>query len=607
MDFLNKQNMTYIIILLFILLAMIHLFNMKESGIESFITLIEDQNFSPEIKTNIPSTDLVQFSGIGSSTEPNNLTTILNSKLGINTNNTLEVPNIRASKINMGFNERNTINCPEPMFISTTGALTLEATNVISTGTLNATNGISMTGSGNSGIGGNISIINTDKTGATEAFHWSIYNMRNYGGAAVGGPGKPGSGLSFWRYAKDKPCAGNMCHCHMTLNDDGSTFFSGPIFSQDLNLTQTHNSINVGAWGIINGGRVHIRATVDDIYLMAKNTTHILKSPDWTSSGHLNVGGDIWSAGNISTGGAFYSTMSRNEGGQISILNPIKTNIAGLADNWTLFNMTDRIADKWKYPNGLNFYKYGKDLTTTPAQFILLDNGSSIFNGPLSVSRNLKNAEEPNEWHTNVGTGTFVVRCDSVEPSRGCLRIETTDWGAGNPTTTYSTINCKGRLHINSDESVLLVTKGTTFIHKRDDIGATGNLDVQGNLIVRGTSTGTSDRRLKENIATISKNDKDKVLQLVPKTYNMKDDEKKSKRYGLIAQEVEELYPEFITEDHKGMKSMNYIDLIPLLLEQIKELKKSIPNTEIVNTNVLNIGGVTLTANELLKLKQLLN
>ena len=75
------------------------------------------------------------------------------------------------------------------------------------------------------------------------------------------------------------------------------------------------------------------------------------------------------------------------------------------------------------------------------------------------------------------------------------------------------------------------------------------------------------------------------------------------KRYGLIAQEVEELYPELVnTNETDGMKSLNYIELIPLLLEQIKELKKSVPNQ-----NIINIDGVTLNKNELLKLKQLIN
>ena len=50
------------------------------------------------------------------------------------------------------------------------------------------------------------------------------------------------------------------------------------------------------------------------------------------------------------------------------------------------------------------------------------------------------------------------------------------------------------------------------------------------------------------------------------------------------------------------MKGLNYMDLIPLLLEQIKELKKSIPNQ-----STLNIDGMILTKNDIYKLKQLIN
>ena len=86
-----------------------------------------------------------------------------------------------------------------------------------------------------------------------------------------------------------------------------------------------------------------------------------------------------------------------------------------------------------------------------------------------------------------------------------------------------------------------------------------------------------SDIRLKENIENISQNDKDKLLQLVPKTYNFIKDEKKVKRYGLIAQEVEELFPEIVkTDTNNDLKSLNYIELIPLLLEKVKELSDTI-------------------------------
>jgi hypothetical protein len=615
MDFLNKQNITYIIILLFILLSLIHLFNMKDNDIESFITLTEDQNFSPAIKTNIPSTDLVQFNGIGISTEPYNLTTILNSKLEMDSN-ILKVPGtIQASKItllgtgsydhaewvdgsaktkpnNGVYNDgtdslvigNSTVPIKEgnisisttswtgagkssPTFstINTIGRMHLTGTemivilnkngvyiskvwggngNLIAEGSINAssiyssggiaaTNGLSMTGSGNSGIGGVISITNTDKTGPQEAYNWNIYNMRNYGPDYTGGPGKPGSGLSFWRYAKDKPCSGNLCQRHMTLNDDGSTYF----------------------------------------------------------------GAEVTASANITTnGGALISSWNRPEGGCVVISNPSKTADNNTTNHWVIFNMTGG------YGNGLHFWRYNGDgdkFKNVGSQFILYDNGGSLFTGslgvqgPLSISSRNVHSDNWNGWWQNNGTGNLVIACNTVAAKDGCLKIETSQWSGG-PLPTFSTINTLGRLHIVGSENIYIITKGDTVICKNTNLGWNGN------LIVQGTFTNSSDRRLKENIKNISENDKDKVLQLVPKTYNMINE--KQKRYGLIAQEVEELYPELVSEDDKGMKSLNYIELIPLLLEQIKELKKSIPNP-----NVLNIGGVTLTANELLKLKQLIN
>jgi uncharacterized protein YqjF (DUF2071 family) len=40
---------------------------------------------------------------------------------------------------------------------------------------------------------------------------------------------------------------------------------------------------------------------------------------------------------------------------------------------------------------------------------------------------------------------------------------------------------------------------------------------------------------------------------------------------GLLAQEVERVMPELVKTDDKGMKSVNYIGLIPYMLEAAKE------------------------------------
>ena len=96
-------------------------------------------------------------------------------------------------------------------------------------------------------------------------------------------------------------------------------------------------------------------------------------------------------------------------------------------------------------------------------------------------------------------------------------------------------------------------------------------------IVQGGGGNEISDRRLKENIENISQIDKDKLLQLVPKTYNFIKDEQKLKRYGLIAQEVEELFPEIVkTDTIHDIKSLNYMELLPLLLDKVKELDTTV-------------------------------
>ena len=41
---------------------------------------------------------------------------------------------------------------------------------------------------------------------------------------------------------------------------------------------------------------------------------------------------------------------------------------------------------------------------------------------------------------------------------------------------------------------------------------------------------------------------------------------------GVIAQEVEEVFPEFIGTDERGFKTVNYTALVGVLIEAVKEL-----------------------------------
>ncbi|MCE7063486.1 tail fiber domain-containing protein [Dyadobacter sp. CY343] len=96
----------------------------------------------------------------------------------------------------------------------------------------------------------------------------------------------------------------------------------------------------------------------------------------------------------------------------------------------------------------------------------------------------------------------------------------------------------------------------------------------QGNAYLRGNVSLTSDARLKYNLSPLSGSLR-KVNDLTGYNYNWIDPARdQSMQTGLVAQEVEKLFPELVQTDDKGFKSVNYIGLIPHLIESVKQLTK---------------------------------
>jgi hypothetical protein len=97
------------------------------------------------------------------------------------------------------------------------------------------------------------------------------------------------------------------------------------------------------------------------------------------------------------------------------------------------------------------------------------------------------------------------------------------------------------------------------------------------NLVVYGTITSPSDSRLKQNITSVDSFIANKILNLSPKQYTYLNRTDNNIHYGLLAQDVELVYPSLVKNDGEGnVKSVNYIELIPLLIAQIKSLQQQI-------------------------------
>jgi hypothetical protein len=100
-------------------------------------------------------------------------------------------------------------------------------------------------------------------------------------------------------------------------------------------------------------------------------------------------------------------------------------------------------------------------------------------------------------------------------------------------------------------------------------------LDVTGTIRATGDVIAYSDARVKDNVTTVE-NALDKVKSLRGVTYTRKDNEDKSRKVGVIAQEVLPILPEVVQQDTEGNYSVAYGNMVGVLIEAIKEQQKQI-------------------------------
>ena len=102
-------------------------------------------------------------------------------------------------------------------------------------------------------------------------------------------------------------------------------------------------------------------------------------------------------------------------------------------------------------------------------------------------------------------------------------------------------------------------------------------LDVTGDIEYTGTITDVSDIRLKENIKPLEDYGDliEKIGSIDTYSFTMKDDEESKVEFGVMAQELETIFPELVktAEDEMGTKSVNYTGLIAPMIEATKALK----------------------------------
>lgn len=171
--------------------------------------------------------------------------------------------------------------------------------------------------------------------------------------------------------------------------------------------------------------------------------------------------------------------------------------------------------------------------------------------------------------HVGIGTSTPRDALEIQAPRNGENRLIFSKYLS----TNYISIRNYISTEPNNCELNFFVNRSNGFLN-------TFNIYGNGDAYLAGTLFQNSDFNLKEKVRPIE-NALNSLRSITGYCYQWKDKYRGSNvQIGLIAQEVQEFFPELIRKDQSGLLSVNYTGLIPVTIQAIKEQQTKIESLE---------------------------
>ncbi|WP_425390602.1 tail fiber domain-containing protein [Ekhidna sp.] len=226
------------------------------------------------------------------------------------------------------------------------------------------------------------------------------------------------------------------------------------------------------------------------------------------------------------------------------------------------------------------------------------DNAVDINNNMISITAGGTGSDDGTNT-ISIDGATRVIDINSSDATYNAVSIQDASSG-GEILVSDNT----GQLwaHFQSANRQLVVSNdgGTNgaFVTATGMFGGDGtgsyNIGYDGNATFSGTVTATSfptssDKRFKDNIEPLT-NSLSNTLKISGYTYKWNDVAKEVKgisdekeQIGVLAQELEKVYPQLVKTDAEGYKSVNYPALTTVLIEAIKELNAEVKTLKAEN------------------------
>ena len=220
---------------------------------------------------------------------------------------------------------------------------------------------------------------------------------------------------------------------------------------------------------------------------------------------------------------------------------------------------------------------------TTPGQKLVVNGNTQILGGSyLSLFESTNN----NQWQFQNNTNNLTFTYNSSEAMRidssGNLLVGTTAVNGKITSKTTSTslpsfyANTPSSFAAAAYQSDSITAASTSWYHfyGTSSSATVANVIIYGNGNIQNANNSygaISDVSLKENINDATPK-LDDLLKVQVRNYNLKNDPEKTKQIGVVAQELELIFPAMVEENNDGIKGVKYSVFVPMLIKCIQEL-----------------------------------
>ena len=222
------------------------------------------------------------------------------------------------------------------------------------------------------------------------------------------------------------------------------------------------------------------------------------------------------------------------------------------------------------------------DMTTAQGDISTLQTDLSTAEGNITTLQTDLNTAESDisDLDTRIGsleTAQGGDLAETIADTVGAMVTSNTESGIsvtyqdGDNTLDFDVADFTLTINGDASGSGTVTNLGNTTI-TLDISSITGNLGVTGDVSAANFNA-TSDVALKENLNVIE-SPLEKLSKLNGYTFNWKKNKKEA--IGIVAQEIENVFPQMVSLGEDGVKRVSYDSLIPVLLEAIKELNSKI-------------------------------